>query len=189
MANFDIAFKITMGFEGGYANDPDDTGGETIFGITRRDWPNSLIWARVDALKKQYGLIKAIPIMNADAQLLKIAKSLFRKNYWDINNGDQIKNQDIANELFDTSVNMGTGTAARFLQRAINLSNKNHTAYKDIAVDGRIGNETLKALSLANSKLVFKIMNVLQGARYIEIMEHTPSQEKFALSWFSRVTF
>lgn len=35
MAIFNSAFKITMGNEGGYANNPDDSGGETYAGIAR----------------------------------------------------------------------------------------------------------------------------------------------------------
>jgi len=31
---FDDAFKIVLGFEGGYVNDPADKGGETNYGIT-----------------------------------------------------------------------------------------------------------------------------------------------------------
>lgn len=31
---FDDAFKIVLGFEGGYVNDKDDKGGETNYGIT-----------------------------------------------------------------------------------------------------------------------------------------------------------
>jgi lysozyme family protein len=31
---FEDAFKIVLGFEGGYVNDPADKGGETNYGIT-----------------------------------------------------------------------------------------------------------------------------------------------------------
>lgn len=38
--NFNKAFKITVGLEGRYSNDPDDPGGETKFGISKRYNPN-----------------------------------------------------------------------------------------------------------------------------------------------------
>jgi type VI secretion system secreted protein VgrG len=38
--NFLKAFNTTMTFEGGYANDPDDAGGETYMGISRRYHPD-----------------------------------------------------------------------------------------------------------------------------------------------------
>ncbi len=35
--------------------------------------------------------------------------------------------------------------------------------------------------------LLLKVLNVLQGAHYIDRMEHLPSQETFARGWFRRV--
>src|SRR3546814_4993111 len=52
----------------------------------------------------------------------------------------------IAAELFDTGVNMGTGTATGFLQRALNALNRAARDYPDIAVDRAIGPRTLSAL-------------------------------------------
>ena len=40
MSAFDIAFKLTIGHEGGYVNDPDDPGGETNYGISKRSYPD-----------------------------------------------------------------------------------------------------------------------------------------------------
>ena len=37
--NFDQAFERLIGHEGGYVNHPDDPGGETKFGITKRTYP------------------------------------------------------------------------------------------------------------------------------------------------------
>lgn len=37
MSNFDDAFTYTIGNEGGYSNDPNDSGGPTNFGITIGD--------------------------------------------------------------------------------------------------------------------------------------------------------
>jgi len=38
-APFQQAFERTIGFEGGYANDPRDPGGETKYGISKRAYP------------------------------------------------------------------------------------------------------------------------------------------------------
>jgi lysozyme family protein len=189
MANFDIAFKISMGHEGGYANDPVDTGGETIFGITRRDWPNSQIWKKVDEYKKNHDIKAAIPLMNKDPYLLALAKEIYKKSYWDVNSLDKINNQTIANELFDTGINMGIGIASRFLQRALNYTNRNQILYRDISIDGNVGPATLHMINNhPNITLVLKVLNVLQGSRYIEIIERAPAQERFVMSWFSRVS-
>ena len=38
--SFDKAFEILIGHEGGYVNHPDDPGGETKFGISKRSYPD-----------------------------------------------------------------------------------------------------------------------------------------------------
>ena len=48
MANFNEEFKKVILVEGGYVNDPDDAGGETYLGISRRYNPNSKIWNIID---------------------------------------------------------------------------------------------------------------------------------------------
>lgn len=72
MANFNEEFKKVILVEGGYVNDPDDAGGETYLGISRRYNPNSKIWNIIDNVKKQYG-IKGIN------NRLKIIKKLLMK--------------------------------------------------------------------------------------------------------------
>jgi len=39
-ANFDRAFALVVGLEGGYVNDPKDPGGETKYGISKRANPD-----------------------------------------------------------------------------------------------------------------------------------------------------
>lgn len=41
--NFDKAFELTVGVEGGYVNDPEDPGGETKYGIAKRYHPKEII--------------------------------------------------------------------------------------------------------------------------------------------------
>lgn len=46
-----LALRKILRWEGGYVNDPDDSGGETIFGISRRSWPNLNLWSLLDEYK------------------------------------------------------------------------------------------------------------------------------------------
>lgn len=182
MAIFEPAFKKTMGNEGGYCNDPDDRGGETYRGIARNMHPDWDGWGDVDDLKA-----KNIPSKEwIDLPLLQArVKIFYKKLFWDIFLGDSIKNQAIAEELFDSGVNFGPGIEVKFLQRSINL-----TSTKDIAVDGKCGPATiaaLNALSVQDQTTILKILNILQGNRYVEIAEKNPSQRKFIDGWFTRV--
>jgi Glycosyl hydrolase 108 len=40
MSYFDQCFELVVGIEGGYTNDPNDPGGETKFGISKRSYPD-----------------------------------------------------------------------------------------------------------------------------------------------------
>ena len=38
--SFETAVNTTLQYEGGYVNDPNDPGGETNFGISKKAYPN-----------------------------------------------------------------------------------------------------------------------------------------------------
>lgn len=186
MADFTKAFALTLGHEGGYTNDAKDLGGETYKGIARNANPNWEGWKIIDNLKKD---TKNFPKnLDADSSLQSHVKQIYKQKYWDVNSLDQLINQDIANEMFDSGVNMGVGVGAKFLQEALNLLNRNQQNYQDIKVDGAIGSVTLGIVnSHQNPKGILKAMNILQGMRYIEICKANPEQEKFLNGWLNRV--
>lgn len=190
MANFLIAYDITLGHEGGYGNDPDDVGGETYKGISRAYNPSWSGWILIDNLKTKPGF----PQTAYDSSELDLSvKRFYKSNYWDANLLDRVTDQDIANEMFDTGVNMGVARAGRFLQEALNLLNKNGSIYGDIVEDGKVGPNTLRALDACltyrGNTYLYKIMNILQGEHYINYMSQSPTQEKYAYGWLKRVEF
>lgn len=82
MDNFDKAFEIVVGIEGGLSNDPADTGGVTKYGISSKWHPN------VD-----------VPNLTLDQ-----AKDIYRKEYWHaFGCGDFRYPLDVY--IFDTAVN------------------------------------------------------------------------------------
>jgi len=190
VADFNIAFEITMGNEGPYDNDPDDVGGETYWGIARRYHPDWGGWKIIDEYKSKPNF----PANLKDAVGLKdSAKVLYKTMYWNIFLGDSIPDQKIAEELFDTGVNMGNSEAIKFLQTSLNLLNRNQQNYPDIVVDGKFGPNTLntlkKYLSWDKVDYLYKIMNILQGVHYINYMNQSPIQEKYCRGWLNRVDF
>jgi len=192
MADFKKAFLKTSDIEGGYSNNPLDKGGETYRGISRRYFPDMKLWEIIDIEKKKPG---PDPINNISPSVRKGLDDLvflfFKENFWNRFLGDEISNQEIAEELYDTSVNMGISRAITFLQISLNVLNRNGDVYPDIVEDGKIGSTTLKTLNTYlkydKPELLLKIMNVLQGMHYIEFMRESPTQEAFARGWFSRV--
>lgn len=185
MADFSIAHKITKAHEGNYSNDPKDRGGETIYGIARKKNPNWSGWILVDKYSKDDSGIKA---MLNDVEIKKRADNFYKVQYWDALKLDEVKHQKIANELYDSAVNLGVGRVARWLQRVLNVSNRNQIDFKDLQVDGNIGPQTLSVLNNhRDPEAIWKGLNVLQGHAYFVLAEEDKTQERFWLGWFKRV--
>ncbi|WP_284084733.1 glycoside hydrolase family 108 protein [Acinetobacter nosocomialis] len=163
--------------EGGYVNNPNDRGGATNFGITEAV-------ARVNGWK---GPMRDLP--------LDLAKQIYKQQYWINPRFDQVNtlSPSIAEELLDTGVNCGVAFAKPLLQRALNLlNNQGKGGWPDLAVDGIYGSATLGALKIFlakrgkdGEKVMFKVLNIMQGQRYIEICERNPTQEQFFYGWIN----
>lgn len=185
MADFIKAYKLTREFEGGYANNPNDTGGETYKGIARKHQSRWKGWKIIDGLKGKSDFPKNL---DKNTELQELVHELYKKDYWDSMKLDTVIDQQIANEMFDTGVNMGNGRAGVFLQRILNVANKGETYYLNLDVDGMVGKKTIAALnSHPEPKNILAGLNALKGSLYITICEHNPSQEIFFNGWMKRV--
>lgn len=191
MAIFNHAYNLTNKNEGGYVNDPEDKGGETYRGVARKKHPNWRGWHRVDEEKRKCSDPKVLTtILDADKEIQKLVKKFYLEEFWYIINGDLFPDQRIANEVYDSAVNMGTVRSGSILQRTINSLNRNERLYPDIQTDGVIGRRTIMALEdCIKHNGVKRIVNVLNGYQmkhYLELMEKNPTNEKY-IGWFDRV--
>lgn len=188
MADYIKAYNITMRHEGGYSLDSSDVGGETYKGISRRFHPTWPGWEIIDRYKIQDNFPQNL---KDSKELPPMVSEFYKQHYWDKFLGDEIKNQDVAEEMFDTAVNMGISRVVKFLQQALNYLNRNEELFSDLVEDGKIGNNTLKALDIYLKEdgniYLLKIMNVLQGMHYLNYMSESPIQEKYCRGWFKRV--
>lgn len=192
MADFEIAYGETELHEGGYVNDPDDKRGETHRGVARAYHPTWAGWTIIDRIKAE-NPDDFVRLINDNQQLVDLSREFYRQKFWEPIRGDEIPDQHVANKVFDTGVNQGVATSIRYLQGGLNLLNRNQVNYADIEVDGAMGPATLASLKsflkLEKDKpdYLLKIMNIMQAARYIEIMRKDSTQEKFARGWLNRV--
>jgi len=181
------AYEQTVrGHEGGYANDPDDRGGETYCGISRKFHPQWSGWGLIDARNKLLQIKTNELIPGLDIHLLKF----YHHVYW-LQNRCQQMDPELGLTVFDMAINHGSGKAIELLQRALNAANGNQRYWNDIIVDGMIGDQTSGAILSAGARnkadQVNLWLNCLRGSFYIEIMENDNVQEKFATSWASRI--
>lgn len=188
MAEFEQAYAITAAHGGGYVDATVDRGGETYRGIARVHHPDWSGWKRIDAQRRKRGFANSL---NTDRTLQNNVRAFYRRAYWDRFQGDDIGDQAVANALYDTAVHVGVRRAVRFLQSSLNLLNRKQRDYEDLIVDGLFGAKTLSTLDKLlkrdhSSDSLVKMINIQQGARYVEIMAGDTGQERFARGWIKR---
>lgn len=173
--SFDKAFAVTIGHEGKYSNNPNDSGGETMYGIT-------IATARAHGYN---GPMRSMP--------LEEAKRIYKTVFWDRVGLDKIDkiSERVAQEVFDTGVNMGPTRAMGFLQKALNALNDRGRLYQDQTVDGLFGpvtektfKEFIRIRKLEGEIVILKMLNVLQGAFYIDLAARRVKDEAFIFGWF-----
>jgi len=169
MADFKQAFKITvLGNEGGY--NPGIGEKETYMGIDRGANPTWKGWINIDVIKKNNPHLttsKMNVLLSQNINLQSNIEQFYKTNYWDTVNLDSVKDQQLANNLFDCSVNQGEGTARRFMQLACNyVIAAVKVAIKPLTIDGNVGKLTLAVFnSLPSDKLNAEI-NAEREASY-----------------------
>ena len=192
MADFEKSYNKTMGHEGGYSSDPDDFGGETYRGISRKYHPSWPGWDTIDNYKGESGFPSSL---SSNRELDYFVEFFYKEHFWDKLLGDDNPSQVIAEEMFDNAVNMGISRSVKFLQTGLNVLNRTEKNYDNLTVDGRIGQNTLKALekllTVSNKEEVYlyKVINILQGYHYISVSLSSESQERFMRGWLNRVDF
>ena len=173
---FDGLVGPLLAVEGGYVFDPHDAGGETNWGVTV-------------AVARANGYFGQMKDMTREQ-----AAGIYRAKFWQAPNLDKVAalSVRIAAELFDTGVNMGDATAGTFLQRALNVLNREGKDYPDLKADGSIGTGTLAALAAflrlrgqPGEAVLLKALNCLQGARYVELAESRTADEEFEFGWLA----
>lgn len=116
--DFDQALKTTLEFEGGYVNDPDDPGGETKYGISKR----------------------AYPFLDIAELTYDQARRIYWQDYWTAAKCDLVP-EEIRGIFFDMTVQHGKYRATKIIQEAYNSIGVRH-----IQVDGFMGLVTFSIL-------------------------------------------
>lgn len=159
------ALDFIIKHEGGYVNDPDDSGGATNFGI---------IQSTYDDYRAAWGLgIRSVKLIER-SEVERIYES-----YWRACGADYIdnfcNNYPLALLVFDCAVNCGIGRTKKMLQECLGLT-----------PDGVIGPKTKEALFKSGPNLITYFAAVRLDY-YLDIVLRKSSQLKFLPSWIRRV--
>jgi lysozyme family protein len=175
MADLVSSLVTIFKHEGGFQKIPGDPG----------NWTGGKVG--VGVLKgTKFGIsAKSYPELDIENLTIYDAAQIYQRDFWNPLRLREVKNQVLATEVLDTAVNCGVDTAAMILQRAINLTN---FPAVDIVEDGRIGAVTVAAVNHhRRPAALYKMLNVLQGMRYVKIIEARPQSEEFVNSWMARI--
>jgi lysozyme family protein len=162
--------------EGGFVDNPNDRGGATCWGIT-------------EAVARKCGYTGAMRDLPRD-----LAAKIYFQDYVVAPGFMRIAaiNTAIGAKLVDAGVNCGPGNPSRWLQRTLNLLNRQGKQFPDLVIDGKLGPATQFALQAVlrqrgddgdGEKLIIACLKGLQVAYYIDITEHRPANEEFFAGW------
>jgi hypothetical protein len=155
--NYDRCVAVTLAYEGGFSDNPNDPGGATNFGITRR------------TLEAFLG--HAVTVDDVRAMSSSTAIEIYRANYWNqMRCGDLPAGVDLM--VFDFGVNSGTATAVKALQ-----------GLAGVPQDGAIGRVTLSAVTAASPQ---SLVGGLAQAR-MDYLRGLTTFADFGDGWTKRV--
>jgi len=173
MANYNKAIDLILKNEGGYQSHPNDKGNYNSKG--------QVAGTKYGISAKTLERWKGFPVTASDMQNLSIseAKEIYFKYYWVRIQGNQIKDQDNAELIFDHAVNAGVGGASKLVQKVLNSFGAT------LKVDGEIGAQTLHVLNVTDQIRFFDAYKKARGSYYISISGG--SNSVFAKGWIKRV--
>lgn len=101
--DFETAIERVLGSEGGYTPGEGDPGGETNWGISKREYPQ----------------------LDIKALTREDAKDLYRRDFWDAGKMGEFPDA-VSYNVLDMAINSGIGNAIRTVQKAIDVVDDGH---------------------------------------------------------------
>ena len=157
---FDSLIGAVLVHEGGYVNDPDDP-----------------------AARRSMAYRSGLSSLDIASLTESQARDIYYRDWWLRLRCSEIRDDRVAQKYLDACVNVGRSTGTKLLQRAlcsIGLS---------VAVDGKIGPQTLAAANIANPDSLLPAMRRLQAEHYEGLIKRNPRLAKFRRGWMARAAF
>lgn len=161
MSNFDTAIITVLKREGGFVDNPHDSGGATNFGISLRFLKSIDSNATIEDIKNL---------------TTENASNLYKLHWWDKYQYERIINQSIATKVFDAAVNMGSHWSHIGLQRSV-------LAASGISLkeDGILGDKSIAEINNVNpTELLVAYRSELAG------IYRSFNEREFIDGWLAR---
>lgn len=163
MANFNELIDRILEHEGKYVDHPADPGGATNMGITFAVFKK---YAEALGLPKTKDGLKRLTVDNT--------KNIYYDEFWRPMRGDEFKDQQLAEQVYDFYVNAGK-PALKMLQAELGVE-----------ADGEIGPVTISILNHANAEVVFNGYRDARIMYYKNLAAKKPKLQVFLKGWLNR---
>lgn len=155
---FNKAVETVLKHEGGYVNNPNDLGGETNFGISKKSYPN-------------------LDIKNLTKD---DAIAIYKRDFWDKYGYEDIGPEKIYTKIFDMAVCMGPHMAHLLIQRALWACNS------PVNEDGILGIITKEAINNAVTSALQAAYKAEIAARFRFLANERKENKVFLKGWLKR---
>lgn len=160
--------------EGGYSNDPNDSGGATNHGITEQ-------------VAREHGYTGTMQSLPKELAQDIYIESYIKKPRYDL---VLAASPAVGTKLVDAGVNAGPGRASKWFQQSLNDLSRAGRDYQQINVDGAVGGQTLAAYRALEAKrgrikaceLTLKLLDTYQGAHYASLAKGQ-ANASFLVGW------
>ena len=155
--NFAESLQHVLKHEGGFVNHPDDPGGMTNLGCTKKVWEEHCGHPVDEKTMRNLSPADVAP--------------LYKRKYWDKIQGDELPS-GVDYIVFDAAINSGPGRAAKWLQACVGVE-----------PDGGIGPKTLAAVTAFDAKQLLEDYS----KRRLSFLLDLPTWGTFGKGWTKRV--
>lgn len=158
--NFDKAFELVIGHEGGFTNDRRDRG----------NWTSGRI-GHGELKGTKYGIsAMTYPDLDIPNLTLDQSKAIYKRDFWDRIKGDDLP-AGIDFITFDMAINHGITKGVSMMQQAIRAS-----------ADGRVGPQTIERASKADPRDALIEIAAIRGLFYSQI----GTVKTYGKGWYRR---
>ena len=154
--NFDKCLEMLLSHEGGFVNHPEDPGGITNLGVTKKVYDE---WIGRESTEQEMRDLTPDDVA-----------PIYKKNYWDRIKGDSLPS-GIDWCLMDWTVNSGKSRPSKAVQRAVGATQ-----------DGSIGSQTIGLIMEKDPEF---IINYVYGVRQ-DFYKGLKTFETFGRGWTRR---
>lgn len=169
MADFRKAQQIVGISEGGYQDDPRDSGNYYMGHLIGTNWGISA--------PTLAGYLGRIPLKSEMQNLSRqTAEDILKRYYWLRNNLERLKNQSVATLIYDGVVNHGTNGMRFLIERVLTTFGQSIPYYEVFS---------LKGIGLLNRLKERELFHAIKGARTRKYKSSPKTY--FHASWLSRL--